>query len=215
MAWSNVNERYWLLVSSSNVFYHALCFLPLQVQSDRNSSFQTVVFCNHINFYTLLGLCRIQHSLLVARQRPNRKPHCSAPMQRGFSTATGEMIRICNPWLFAVTMGTNKLWSSECLNRKEHCEVVISLGHRSAMLRNVNWWFVSDVSGDRVGPILKGQMYKKNDAGQHRWRSKASTTPRRKLKILLPRLTTVNYYSGLNGKSDKFFALPYWNSHFV
>lgn len=77
------------------------------------------------------------------------------------------------------------------------------------MLRNVNWWFVTDVSGDRIGPIFKGQMYKKNDAGQHGGRSKASTTPRRKPKILLSRLATVNYYSGLDGKSDKVFTLSY------
>jgi len=67
------------------------------------------------------------------------------------------------------------------------------------MLRNVNWWFVTDVSGDRVGPIFNGQKYKKSDAGQHPRRSEASTTPRRRPKILLLLLTTVNYYSGLDG----------------
>jgi hypothetical protein len=62
----------------------------------------------------------------------------------------------------------------------------------------VNWWFDADVLGDHVGPLFKGQKYKKNDDGQHPRRSKASTTLRQRPKILLLRITTVNYYSGLD-----------------
>jgi hypothetical protein len=70
------------------------------------------------------------------------------------------------------------------------------------MLRKVNWWFVTDVSGDRVGPIFSDQKYKKNDDGRHPRRSKASTTPWRRPKILLLLLATVNYYSGLDTLMD-------------
>jgi hypothetical protein len=75
------------------------------------------------------------------------------------------------------------------------------------MLRNVNLWFVTDVSRDRVGPIFNGQKYKKNDGGQHSRRSKASTTPWRRPKILLLPLTTVNCYSGLDTLMDNPISL--------
>jgi len=73
MTWNSVYERNRRLCSPPTCFLSTMIpsIFPCRCKVIEMQVFETVVFCNHINFYTLLGL-------LFARQRPN--PHCSTPM---------------------------------------------------------------------------------------------------------------------------------------